>query len=176
MLSKSELSTRSQKSELSTRSHKSSKQSLSRTHLSSKQSLRSRTQIGARENLRTRTSVGLREARIRDRSFAAGSVGVNAGFQDTSFGYGFSQPGFAATGYAYPGYAYPGYGYAAAPGCTCAPAFYEFARVEAAQSVLTSPGMRTLVLEFDRAWGTRVRRTRDILQVVQSVPARAGRS
>jgi hypothetical protein len=55
-------------------------------------------------------------------------------------------------------------------------AFYEFARVEAAQSVLTSPGMRTLVLEFDRAWGTRVRRTRDILQVVQSVPARAGRS
>jgi hypothetical protein len=55
-------------------------------------------------------------------------------------------------------------------------AFYEFAGVEAAQSVLTSPGMRALVLEFDRAWGTRVRRTRDILQVVQSVPGRAGRN
>jgi hypothetical protein len=55
-------------------------------------------------------------------------------------------------------------------------AFYEFVGVEAAQSVLASPGMRALILEFDRAWGTRVRRTRDILQVVQSVPARAGRS
>src|SRR5262249_15263405 len=43
-------------------------------------------------------------------------------------------------------------------------AFYEFAGVEAARSVLASPGMRALVLEFDRARGTRVRRTRDILK------------
>ena len=51
-------------------------------------------------------------------------------------------------------------------------AFYQFADVEAAQSVIASAGMRALIAEFDRAWGPRVRRTRDILQVVQSVPAR----
>src|SRR6202158_400504 len=45
-------------------------------------------------------------------------------------------------------------------------AFYQFAGVEAAQSVLPSAGMRALIAEFDRAWGTRVRRTRDILDVV----------
>jgi hypothetical protein len=55
-------------------------------------------------------------------------------------------------------------------------AFYEFAGVEAAQTVLRSAGMRALVLEFDRAWGERVRRTRDILQMVQSVPAQAVQS
>jgi hypothetical protein len=55
-------------------------------------------------------------------------------------------------------------------------AFYEFAGVEAAQTVLRSAGMRALVLEFDRAWGERVRRTRDILQMVQSVPAQAAQS
>ena len=54
-------------------------------------------------------------------------------------------------------------------------AFYQFAGLEAAQSVLQSAGMRTLIAEFDRAWGTRVRRTRDILDVVQSVPAQAAR-
>jgi hypothetical protein len=55
-------------------------------------------------------------------------------------------------------------------------AFYQFAGVEAAQSMLQSAGMRALIAEFDRAWGTRVRRTRDILDVVQSVPAQAARS
>jgi len=54
-------------------------------------------------------------------------------------------------------------------------AFYQFAGVEKAQSVLRSAGMRTLIAEFGRAWGTRVRRTRDILDVVQSVPAQAAR-
>ncbi len=54
-------------------------------------------------------------------------------------------------------------------------AFYQFAAVEKAQSVLRSAGMRTLIAEFDCAWGTRVRRTRDILDVVQSVPAQAAR-
>jgi hypothetical protein len=48
-------------------------------------------------------------------------------------------------------------------------AFYQFAGVEAAQSVLASDGMRGLIREFDRAWGTRVRRTRDILHIVQGV-------
>src|SRR5262249_24289510 len=111
------------KGELSTKKHISSSQKhISRTHLSSKQSLRTKTRIGTRENLRTRTSIGLREARLRERRLATGSVGVNAGFQDTSFGFGSSQPGFAA-GYGYPGYAYPGYAYGAARGCTCAPGY-----------------------------------------------------
>jgi len=52
-------------------------------------------------------------------------------------------------------------------------AFYQFAGVAAAQSVLQSAGMRTLIGEFDRAWGPRVRRNRDILQVVQSVTGQA---
>src|ERR1700686_170544 len=46
-------------------------------------------------------------------------------------------------------------------------AVYQFAGGEAAQSVVQSAGMRALVAEFDRAWGARVRRTRDILDVVQ---------
>ena len=49
-------------------------------------------------------------------------------------------------------------------------AFYQFASVAAAQSAVQS-GMQALIAEFDRAWGTRVRRARDILQVVQSFPA-----
>jgi hypothetical protein len=53
-------------------------------------------------------------------------------------------------------------------------AFYQFPGVAAAQSVLASTGMRTLIAEFDRAWGTRVRRTRDILDVVQSFAGQAG--
>jgi hypothetical protein len=42
-------------------------------------------------------------------------------------------------------------------------AFYEFADLERAQAVLASPELRALVAEFDRAWGARVTRTRDIL-------------
>ena len=43
-------------------------------------------------------------------------------------------------------------------------AFYEFADVERARSVLASPELRALVSEFDRAWGARVTRTRDLLE------------
>ena len=43
-------------------------------------------------------------------------------------------------------------------------AFYEFADLERARSVLDSPELRALVAEFDRAWGARVTRTRDILE------------
>ena len=50
-------------------------------------------------------------------------------------------------------------------------AFYRFAGLEAARSVLGSAGMRSLIGEFDRAWGARVRRSRTILDVVQSIPA-----
>ena len=55
-------------------------------------------------------------------------------------------------------------------------AFYEFVGVEAARTAVQSAGMRTLIGEFDRAWDTRVRRTRDILHVVHAVPAKAAES
>src|SRR6266581_2537143 len=92
----------SKSSQLSGRTH----MGPGRKHLSSKEGVRTRTHIGSR----TRTSVGLREARLRNRSLATSSVGfgVDAGFQDTGFAYGYGSPG---------------YGYAASyPGrCTCAP-------------------------------------------------------
>jgi hypothetical protein len=44
-------------------------------------------------------------------------------------------------------------------------AFYQFADVAAAEAVSTSPAIRTLVAEFDARWGTRVTRTREILEV-----------
>ena len=43
-------------------------------------------------------------------------------------------------------------------------AFYEFADLERAQAVLASPELQALAAEFDRAWGPRVTRTRDILE------------
>jgi hypothetical protein len=53
-------------------------------------------------------------------------------------------------------------------------AFYEFADLARAQAVLTSPELQALVAEFDRVWGSRVTRTRDILEtagVVEADPA-----
>ena len=46
-------------------------------------------------------------------------------------------------------------------------AIYEFADVERARSVLDSPELRALVAEFDRAWGTRVQRTREMIEIAQ---------
>ena len=43
-------------------------------------------------------------------------------------------------------------------------AFYEFPDVDRARSVLASPELRALVAGFDRAWGARVVRTRDVLE------------
>jgi hypothetical protein len=50
-------------------------------------------------------------------------------------------------------------------------AFYQFASVAAAQAVLQSAGIRTLIAEFDRAWGSRVKRSREILHAVQELAA-----
>jgi hypothetical protein len=44
-------------------------------------------------------------------------------------------------------------------------AFYQFADVAAAEAVNASPAISTLVAEFDARWGTRVIRTREILEV-----------
>jgi hypothetical protein len=45
-------------------------------------------------------------------------------------------------------------------------AFYEFADPARAQAILDSPALRALIAEFDRAWGSRVTRTREIMEVV----------
>ena len=51
-------------------------------------------------------------------------------------------------------------------------AFYLFAAPGEARRALQSDGMRSLVADFDRAW-PRVKRSRDILEVVQDFPTRA---
>jgi hypothetical protein len=51
-------------------------------------------------------------------------------------------------------------------------AFYQFASLEAARAVPQSAGIRSLIAEFDRVWGSRVTRTRDILGAIQVLPAR----
>jgi hypothetical protein len=49
-------------------------------------------------------------------------------------------------------------------------AFYEFASVEDAAQVAASEAIASLSKEFDRAWGRRVLRTRDVIEVVQHLP------
>ena len=44
-------------------------------------------------------------------------------------------------------------------------AFYQFSDVAAAEAVNTSAAIRTLVAEFDARWGSRVTRTREIIEV-----------
>ena len=43
-------------------------------------------------------------------------------------------------------------------------AFYQFPDVTAAEAIASSPAIRTLVAEFDARWGTRVTRTREIIE------------
>ncbi len=44
-------------------------------------------------------------------------------------------------------------------------AFYQFADVAAVEAINSSPEIRTLIAEFDRRWGTRVTRTREIIEI-----------
>lgn len=46
-------------------------------------------------------------------------------------------------------------------------AYYRFPAAAAAEAVNSSAAIRTLVAEFDRRWGTRVTRTREILDVAE---------
>ena len=46
-------------------------------------------------------------------------------------------------------------------------AFYEFADVNDAERAAASDAIHRLIQEYDRVWGTRVTRTREILSVVQ---------
>ena len=43
-------------------------------------------------------------------------------------------------------------------------AFYRFPDVAAAEAITSSPAIRTLVAEFDARWGTRVTRSREIIE------------
>jgi hypothetical protein len=46
-------------------------------------------------------------------------------------------------------------------------AFYEFADVGEAQSLIGSDKIKPLVADFDRVWGDRVARHREVLEIVQ---------
>ena len=46
-------------------------------------------------------------------------------------------------------------------------AFYEFADVAQAQALIHSEKIKPLVADFDRVWGDRVARRREILEIVQ---------
>ena len=48
-------------------------------------------------------------------------------------------------------------------------AFYEFPDVKAAEQATAPEAIRHLIKEYDRVWGTRVTRTREIISVVQSM-------
>jgi hypothetical protein len=48
-------------------------------------------------------------------------------------------------------------------------AFYEFADVAQAQALIGSTKMEPLVADFDRVWGNRVSRRREILEIAQEM-------
>lgn len=48
-------------------------------------------------------------------------------------------------------------------------AFYEFADVEQAQALIGSNKMKPLVADFDRVWGNRVSRRREVLELAQEM-------
>lgn len=48
-------------------------------------------------------------------------------------------------------------------------AFYEFPDLAAARAVLDSDGIREMIAEFDRVWGRRVTRTREVVEIIQGI-------
>jgi hypothetical protein len=48
-------------------------------------------------------------------------------------------------------------------------AFYEFDELARARAVPGSAEIKTLIAEFDRVWGDKVTRTRDIVEVLQTL-------
>src|SRR6516165_5668360 len=48
-------------------------------------------------------------------------------------------------------------------------AFYEFADVGQAQALIGSDKIKPLVADFDRVWGDRVARRRELLEIIQEV-------
>jgi len=50
-------------------------------------------------------------------------------------------------------------------------AYYEFDTLAQAQAIPGSDALKSLVAEFDRVWGDKVTRTRDVVEVVQTIGA-----
>ncbi len=50
-------------------------------------------------------------------------------------------------------------------------AFYEFPDAAAAEAMMASPVLKAMVAEFDRAWGARVVRSRELLEVAGELGA-----
>ena len=50
-------------------------------------------------------------------------------------------------------------------------AYYRFASVAAAEAATSGEAIKALVAEFDRCWGSRVTRTREILDVTDELEA-----
>ena len=48
-------------------------------------------------------------------------------------------------------------------------AIYEFDTVEAAEAIQTSDAIKPLVADFDRVWQDRVKRRREVIEVVQEL-------
>lgn len=48
-------------------------------------------------------------------------------------------------------------------------AFYEFASVAEAQAIHSSPALTALIAEFDRTWGRRVARTREVIEITSTL-------
>jgi hypothetical protein len=48
-------------------------------------------------------------------------------------------------------------------------AFYEFDSAEAADAIQTSDAIKPLVADFDRVWGNRVPRRREVLEILQEL-------
>ena len=48
-------------------------------------------------------------------------------------------------------------------------AYYQFADVAAAEAIGSSPAIRALIAEFDARWGTRVTRTREIIEIADEL-------
>ena len=50
-------------------------------------------------------------------------------------------------------------------------AVYEFADLAGARAIQGSAALKRLVAEFDRAWGDKVTRSRDIVEAIQTISA-----
>lgn len=50
-------------------------------------------------------------------------------------------------------------------------AFYEFEDEARARAIPGSEALKRLIAEFDRAWGDKVKRSRDIVEIVQTIGA-----
>ena len=48
-------------------------------------------------------------------------------------------------------------------------AYYEFNDLVAAQAVLGSDALKRLAAEFDQVWGDNVKRSRDVVEVIQNI-------